>query len=162
MAGLSAEHRVEIGLAQLGIADRGDARDRMVEPGQHEDVGVAGIAGDEEGGDLAAAVAQLLVGRGPAVEDQDHRPRPLALADDVAARADLADVPGGDSADQRAVVVGQPRESAEMKLQRLRQVSVVPPFKRLLTRRFGANLQLCYVLGRSIVRKEDFTGEGAE
>ena len=86
--------RLEFGPADLRIADIGDRADTVVHPVEHEDVGVAEVAGDQEGGDLPAPVRKLLVAAGPAFEDKDHAARLLALAHEIAARCDLADGPG--------------------------------------------------------------------
>ena len=53
---------------------------------------VADVAGDEEGHDLALPVGKRLVAACEALEDQVHLVRPVALADEILARADLAHV----------------------------------------------------------------------
>ena len=105
------------------LRDEGDRAgreraDAVVHRAEDRDVEVADVARDEEGHDLALPVGKRLVAAGEALEDQVHLVRPVALADEVLARADLAHV-GDRLLDGAPVVLGQLGAAGELPDQRV-------------------------------------------
>jgi len=98
---------LESGTVELAIGDRCQRADRVVHPRKQVDVGIAGVAGQDEIDDLPPAVFQHLVAARPTGQEHANQLAAIAFAGDILAGAGLENPLAHRGFDQAGRAVGQ-------------------------------------------------------